>query len=232
MNMFAKAKTVAAKKPASKGKKTKEMIDYGSEFDTCAAASLLSKNLKSLVDSSLSTIKGKVTDFFVSKVMKGEVPESYNAKGENFEGRCNLSKATQRSIDEDTLEVMKKYGVDFETQKDVEERYVFNPELIQDPAIQEAIHEAFQAHPKLKDLEIVQLQEAVEKNVPSDVTLRDIADKVDNENDARRLVNELYNVSVGYFKTDKTDAVCTLATEVLTEGGIMAALGVKEKKSK
>jgi len=209
---------VKASSTPKKGSGSDQDIDG---VEILAAASLILKNLESKIKEQDTKVRDKVKEIFYTAALENkERPENFKATDKTATASCQLrKKGSNVLMDPEVAEILDKHKISYDKEAVVEQRYVFNPEVLNDPETRQAISEALSSHPKLKGKDIIQVQNAEIKRTVGEKTLEEIAAKIKDLELLMKLYAECGVISVGTFKLQNNTTAA--ATEILKKAGIL-----------
>jgi len=204
-----------------KGKKSKdkEEVELGVDLDVYAALKVLTDNLATLAATYEENVKNNVIGIFTKSIIEtGKRPESFRGTGKVSEASCEIrNKASNYDLGDETVKVLTDNNIPFEQITEQEEVYAFNPAVLADPAVRDALNRAIQNDPVLKGKSIVVHHPAKVRRVVADNTIAEIA-KVKDPAQAESILRRVCNFAVGKCKLGENTMEAAL--DVLKENGL------------
>lgn len=202
-DIFAAASTIDPF-PIKKSSKNKERdtVSYGNDLDLLAAIEIMIKSLKGVSDQMKEEVRERSFDEFVARGKETKAhPANFIAAGEVSEASIEMRRrGSNIPLSEEIKEELVRLKLPVQENVKIEDRYVFNSELLANPEIRQAVSEAFSSHPALKNIagNLIQKQVGVSTCSVSEETLQMAAAKL-SAADYRRLLPEMTTLAVGKF---------------------------------
>lgn len=161
-NLFAQAVVAEAiTKPSGKEAKNKKLeVAFGAELDQLAAIDAVIKTCEGLKTMATGQVKSQMMDEFVRlTVANGARPDNFTGVSEKATASCELRDKGQK-LNEGEREVLDALGVPYKENVDMEvqERFFFNPEIMNDQELLGKISKALTKIPELAGLNVIMLQ--------------------------------------------------------------------------
>jgi hypothetical protein len=202
VNVFAEAPIAPAKpKKQSKAKAERETIEFA-DLDLLASCAILTKALDGVQKQLSKEVKGKGLNYLAGvMVQTKKAPASLTAMGEMATGLLTLKRrGSNLTTDAKTVERLAEVGIALDEVEEIPERFVINPEVLEDQELMMAISEAVSNHPKLKGVAVVQKQERQVRHVVAETTLGEIAKNVEDKEQIKLLLSGVASVQLGRYQ--------------------------------
>lgn len=209
---------VAATVKVSKTKAEKRAVHAVEGLSELAAIDALIASLQAARLGFEGQVKDQGQEIYVSEALKtGLKPETFNLVDDMSTGQYQVRKrSTASPLTDDEIALCEAMGLPTVKNTKVEKRFVFNPEAIKDQAVMEKVSKALTRIPELKDMNIVQLQEAVETVVVADGAI----EKACTLKVKSQMVAALALVSVPAIRTAFDSEEAKDALDVLSKAGL------------
>ena len=213
----------APKKPAKKGKDRIEVEIP--DMDLLAASKIVEKSIKGIMKQIEGEAKEFVTDQFADVMSERQIkPDSFTGKAQYSTALCSLAKrGSNLSVDEETAEELQGYGVPLDTVEVVPERFIINPDILDDQGILQAISEAVASHPKLEGVTVIMKQESEARYAVAEDTISQLARHVEDRAKLRYLMGKVGIIKIGRYEFPNLSAEGqkNKAVEILKAEGVL-----------
>jgi len=226
-NIFDAAPVTATVKVA-KSKADKREVYNIPALDRLSATRAMIATLETLSEQFEGEVKEASMDILVGLALKtGKKPETFNLVADKSTGQFQLRKRSSASaLTDDELALAKALGIPTVENTKVEERYVFNPDVLADQVVMAKISKALTRIPELAGMCIVQHQEAIKTTIIADGAL-EVACGLKSQD---KIVTALGIAAVQAVKTSFDSENFKDALDVLAKVGIKLVPEAKAKK--
>ena len=233
MSIFDSAPVTATVK-VSRSKADKREVHAVKGLSVLAALNAMIGTLEALVPTYDTMVKDESLSILVAEALRtGKKPETFNIVDTKSTGQYQMRKrSTASALTPEEIAICAAYGIPTVKNTKVEERFVFNPEVLADQKVMDKISKALTRIPELAGMCIIQKQEAVETTVIAEGAIEAAcALKAKDQMVAALGVAGVQAVKTSFDSDEMKDAL-----EVLAGAGIKlvpdAAPAKKDKKSK
>ena len=228
-NIFDAAPTTITVK-VSKSKSESRPVHAVNGLSELAAINSLMATLEGLKEGFEAQVKAEGLDIFTTLALKAGIkPETFNLVDDMSTGQFQMRKrSTASPLTEAEVAICKAYSIPTVENVKVQERFVFNPEVLQDQVAMEKISKALGRIPELKGMTIVQKQEEQKTTVIADGGIEASCALKDKA----QMVAALAVSGVQALKTKFDSEEMKDAFEVLAKAGIKLVPDAPKAKAK
>jgi hypothetical protein len=213
-------------KAKTKGKKARQEVELGGDFDLLAGLSIVLDAVKSVQTQLKGDMTQRMADWYTEKMLEIKTkPDSITIKGELATALGSLRKrGSNLKVSPEIAEELIAMGVPIDEAETVSERYVINPEIEKDQAVLQAVAEAIKGHPKLEGVTVIMKQQKESHYAVSEDTIPTLARLCEDQAKLRLLIEKVATFSLGRFKFTEAkggEAELLMALDAVREAGIL-----------